>query len=132
MKNENKNPKKDAPNLDESKVQQDYDQNLIFDEEKQSYTYDVDDKDAVYDHPLPYESVSTGAANDDSTFDEANPYVGNEYEANHIPEDPVEMEYGMHVDDGKILNTSKKDRLLSQTEEDNRDDLDAEGYPKNS
>jgi hypothetical protein len=37
----------------------------------------------------------------------------------------------MHISDGKIVETNPIDEAISRTPEDDRDDLDEEGYPKN-
>ena len=37
----------------------------------------------------------------------------------------------MHIDSGKIVELSPTDEALARTPEDDRDDLDEEGYPKN-
>lgn len=37
----------------------------------------------------------------------------------------------MHIDSGKIVQLDPLDEELAMTEEDQRDDLDEEGYPKN-
>ena len=55
---------------------------LSFDKDKQSYELDVKGDDKDYDHPMPYETVAAGSIDDDSTYDEANPYVGDEYATN--------------------------------------------------
>ncbi len=66
-----------------------------------------------------------------STYDEANPYDAvDEY----IPNESLETEVdnlAMHIDHGEIVELNAKDRALSHTPEDDRDDLDEEGYPKN-
>ncbi|MCY1512666.1 hypothetical protein D9M68_471360 [compost metagenome] len=105
---------------------------LSFDQEKQSYELDVKGRDQQYDHPMPYETVAAGAIDDDSTFDEANPYVGDEYATNKEKIKDKMDELGMHVDgSGESVEISPEDRILSRTAEDDRDDLDEEGYPKN-
>lgn len=105
---------------------------LSFDEEKQSYEFDVKGRDKDYDHPMPYETVSTGAIDDDSTYDEANPYVGDEYATDLIKAKDKLGELGMHIDtNGESVLVSPEDEILARTEEDFRDDLDEEGYPKN-
>lgn len=105
---------------------------LSFDAEKQSYELDVKGDEKDYDHPMPYDTVATGAVDDDSTFDEANPYVGDEY-ANNIEKTKDNLdELGMHIDNtGESVVLSPEDELLARTAEDERDDLDEEGYPKN-
>ena len=40
-------------------------------------------------------------------------------------------ELGMHVDDGDIVELKPEDEYLAQTPEDERTDLDEEGYPIN-
>jgi len=106
-------------------------ENLSYDETKQSYELDVKGEDADYDHPMGYETVAVGAKDDDSTYDEANPYVGDEYASDdEIANDNLE-ELGMHVDNGESVKLSAEDEILARTPEDNRDDLDEEGYPIN-
>ncbi|WP_113652213.1 hypothetical protein [Pedobacter namyangjuensis] len=105
---------------------------LSFDKDKQSYEFDVKGDDKDYDHPMPYETVPTGAIDDDSTYDEANPYVGDEYASNEDKAKDKLEELGMHVDTtGESVLLSAEDEILARTEEDDRDDLDEEGYPKN-
>ncbi|WP_421940824.1 hypothetical protein [Pedobacter sp.] len=106
-------------------------ENLSYDETKQSYELDVKGKNKDYDHPMGYETVAAGAKDDDSTYDEANPYVGDEYAKNDdIANDELE-ELGMHVDNGESVKLTPEDEFLARTPEDNRDDLDEEGYPIN-
>ena len=105
---------------------------LSFDKEKQSYEYDVKGEDKDYDHPMPYDTVSTGAKDDISTFDEANPFIGDEYGSEEEKVNDQLDEMGMHIDTkGESVLLSAEDELLARTEEDFRDDLDEEGYPKN-
>lgn len=104
---------------------------LSFDKDKNTYELDVKGEDKDYDHPMPYDTVATGSIDDDSTYDEANPYVGDEYadKAEVIEEGLDEM--GMHVDNGESVLLSAEDEILARTPEDDRDDLDEEGYPVN-
>ena len=105
---------------------------LSYNKDKQSYELDVKGPDKDYDHPMPYETVAAGSIDDDSTYDEANPYVGDEYATNHEKAKDKLDELGMHIDnDGDSVKVSKEDEILARTEEDFRDDLDEEGYPKN-
>ncbi len=106
-------------------------ENLSFDEHKNSFELDVKGQNPDYDHPMGYETVAKGAADDDSTYDNSNPYVGDEYaDKAEIADDELE-DLGMHVDSGQSVKVSKKDEMLAHTAEDDRDDLDEEGYPKN-
>lgn len=105
------------------------DRDLAFDPLKQSYALDVDDIEPDYDHPSDYNTVAEGAEDDDSTYDNSNPYVGDEYaDLDELHENSLEQN-DMHIE-GK-LKLSAIDKILAQTAEDARDDLDEEGYPKN-
>ena len=103
--------------------------NLNFNENEDSFEFDTKSDDPDYDHPDPYNAVKNGA-DMDSTYDEANPYSVDEYIPNESLETDVDQ-LGMHIDDGKIVEIDPIDEILSRTPEDNRSDLDEEGYPKN-
>lgn len=107
---------------------------LSFNEEEDSFELDVDSNDEDYDHPDPYRTSVRNGSDFDSDFDEANLTVGDEYHRpNDAPElsDPIGAEFGMHIDSGKIVELDPVDEALAHTPEDDRDDLDEEGYPKN-
>lgn len=103
---------------------------LSYDEEKNSYEFDVKSEDPDYIHPDPYDTAVENGGDADSDFDEANPTAVNEYDKNLSLETDLE-ELGMHVDNGNIVEVLPIDEQLSRTPEDDRDDLDEEGYPKN-
>ena len=104
---------------------------LKFNADDNSFEYDVKSDDPDYDHPDPYNTAVKNGADMDSTYDEANPYDAvDEYIPNESLEDDVEL-LGMHVDNGQIVDVDPIDEVLSRTPEDDRDDLDEEGYPKN-
>ena len=107
-------------------------ENLNFNDDDESFEYDVESDDPDYDHPDPYHTSAKNGADMDSTYDEANPYdTADEYIPNESLEDDVDQ-LGMHVDShGKIVDVDPIDDVLSRTPEDDRDDLDEEGYPKN-
>lgn len=132
----NTNPERNSPANDKlhpSDLGETKDFNdLSYDPEKQSYELDVKGTEKEYDHPMPYETVAAGAVDDDSTYDEANPYVGDEYATNAERAKDRLDELGMHIDnDGDSVLLSPEDELLARTDEDLRDDLDEEGYPVN-
>lgn len=132
MSTENQNSKPSNDKLHPSYLGETKDFNeLSYNENKKSFEFDVKGENKDYDHPMPYETVSTGAVNDDSTFDEANPYVGDEYADKKASAQDELEELAMHVDEGDSVLLSEEDEILGRTEEDNRDDLDEEGYPKN-
>ncbi|GAA4091730.1 hypothetical protein [Mucilaginibacter panaciglaebae] len=104
---------------------------LRFNEESNSYEIDVPSDDPDYDHPDPYNTAPKVGDDFDSTYDEANPFDAvDEYIPNESLETDVDQ-LGMHLDDGDIVNVDPIDEDLAHTPEDDRDDLDEEGYPKN-
>ncbi|EHQ26048.1 hypothetical protein [Mucilaginibacter paludis] len=105
-------------------------EDLSFNEDEQSFEYDVKSDDPDYDHPDPYNTAVKNGGDMDSTYDEANPVAVDEY----IKDESLEMDadkLGMHVSNTEDLEIDPIDEVLSRTQEDDRDDLDEEGYPKN-
>jgi hypothetical protein len=106
-------------------------EDLKYDADDDSYSLDVESEDPDYQHDDPYNTSVKNGEDMNSTYDEANPYDATE---EYIPNETLATDVdklGMHIDDGKILEVNPKDRALSHTPEDDRDDLDEEGYPKN-
>lgn len=103
---------------------------LVYDEERNTYETDVKSEDPDYIHPDPYETASDNGADFNSDFDEANPTIGEEYDKDASLENDLDS-LGMHVDSGKITELLPIDEELAKTPEDERDDLDEEGYPVN-
>ncbi|RKO68576.1 hypothetical protein D7322_26310 [Sphingobacterium puteale] len=116
------------------KVESDYpdsEQNLTYNEELESYELDVDDNDPDYDHPADYDTLSEGAIDDDSSYDDSNPFVGDEYaDREDLEEEDLEDAH-MRIDTFKHDRLSPLDKKLAKNKEDLREDLDEEGYPKN-
>ncbi|TWR27544.1 hypothetical protein FPZ43_13810 [Mucilaginibacter pallidiroseus] len=105
--------------------------NLNYNEELDSYELDVKGEDEDYDHPDPYDTSAKNGEDFDSTYDEANPYdVKGEFDTGRSLETDAES-LGMHIDSGKIVELDPRDEALAHTPEDDRDDLDEEGYPIN-
>ncbi|PTR01189.1 hypothetical protein C8P68_101423 [Mucilaginibacter yixingensis] len=106
-------------------------ENLKYNPDSQSYEIDVNSTDPDYDHPDPYDTAAPNGEDDNSTWDEANPYdARDEYDPKRSLETDADK-LGMHIDDGRILEVDPIDESLARTPEDDRDDLDEEGYPKN-
>ncbi|MES2809595.1 MAG: hypothetical protein V4619_13275 [Bacteroidota bacterium] len=103
---------------------------LSFNEAANSYELDVNSDDPDYDHPDPYNTAPVVGDDFDSTYDEANPTAVDEYIENESLETDVDQ-LGMHIDHGQIVSIDPIDESLAHTPEDDRDDLDEEGYPKN-
>jgi hypothetical protein len=105
-------------------------EDLTFNEDEQSFEYDVKSDDPDYQHPDPYNTAVKNGGDMDSTYDESNPTAVDEY----IKDEDLAMDadkLGMHVSTEEDLEIDPTDEILSRTEEDDRDDLDEEGYPKN-
>lgn len=128
---ENQKPANDklhASNLGETK---DFNE-LSFDKHKNSFEFDVRGEDKDYDHPLPYDTSAPNGEDSISTYDESNPYVGNEYDEDAQLDEQIAGN-AMHIDEtGESVRLDPADKLLAKTAEDFRDDLDEEGYPKNN
>jgi len=126
----NQKPAKDK--LHESDLGETKDFNeLSYNKDKNSFEFDVKGEGSNYDHPLPYDTSAPNGEDSISTYDEANPYVGNEYDQQGQVDEQLD-DNGMHIDEtGESVLVDPADRILAQTEEDFREDLDEEGYPKN-
>ena len=106
-------------------------ESLKYDADENSFEFDVKSNDPEYDHPDPYDTTVKNGDDISSTYDEANPYdVNGEYDAKRSLETDVDK-LGMHIDNGEIVELDPTDEVLARTPEDDRDDLDEEGYPKN-
>ena len=137
MSNQPLDPEFNDENLDRDKTLKDdlgeesAAQDLKYDPDTDSYEIEVDGDDPDYDPPALFDTAAPGGSDFNSDYDEANPYdTRGEYDKNRSIETDVDS-LGMHIDDGKIAELSPLDEELARTPEDDRDDLDEEGYPKN-
>ena len=130
MSTDQNKPAKDKIHSPELGETQDFEE-LSFNKERNTFELDVKGDDPVYDHPFPYETPSDNGADSNSDFDEANLYVGDEYAKKEEQEENALENLAMHIDHGQSVILSDEDELLSRTPEDERDDLDEEGYPIN-
>jgi hypothetical protein len=103
-------------------------QELKYNEEENSTELDVEGEDDEYIHENPYDTAGTNGDDFDSDWDEANLEVGDEYE--ELSEEETVEKLGMHIDSGQIVELDPLDEKLAETPEDQRTDLDEEGYPK--
>ena len=105
--------------------------NLSYDKDSNSFEFDVKGQDTDYDHPLPYDTSAPNGEDSISTYDESNPYNGAEYDESREINENLDGA-GMRIDNsGESVELSPEDEILSRTPEDDRDDLDEEGYPVN-
>src|SRR6201996_3962515 len=137
MIDENNDPLPQDDSVDRDRILKDelgetLDEELLkYNADKNSYEYDVKSDNPDYDHPDPYKTSAKNGEDMNSTYDEANPYdTADEYIPNESLEDDVDA-LGMHVDHGQSVEVDPVDDALAHTPEDDRDDLDEEGYPKN-
>ena len=137
MNKDQLDPEFDDENLDRHKTFKDdlgeesAAQDLKYDPETDSYEIEVESDDPDYDPPALFDTAAPSGSDANSDYDEANPYdTRGEYDKNRSVETDVDS-LGMHIDDGKIAELSPLDEELARTPEDDRDDLDEEGYPKN-
>ncbi|WP_198170206.1 hypothetical protein [Mucilaginibacter arboris] len=105
-------------------------EDLLYNADKNSYEIDVKSEDPDYQHDFPYNTAAPNGEDFNSTYDEANPEAVDEYIPNESLETDVDN-LGMHIDHGQSVELDPIDEVLSRTPEDDRDDLDEEGYPKN-
>ncbi|WP_198171553.1 hypothetical protein [Mucilaginibacter aquatilis] len=104
---------------------------LKYDPDTDSYEIAVESDDPDYDPPQLFDTAAPGGSDFDSSYDEANPYdTQGEYDKNRSLETDAEG-LGMHIDSGRIVELDPVDETLARTPEDDREDLDEEGYPKN-
>ncbi|WP_312362859.1 hypothetical protein [Sphingobacterium sp.] len=116
------------------KVEEDYpdkEQDLTFNKDLDSYEMDVDGNDPDYAHPADYDTIAEGAVDDDSTYDNSNPFVGDEYASKDELQGEDLDQANMRIETFDHERLSPLDKRLAENEEDLRDDLDEEGYPKN-
>ncbi len=129
MKNQ-ENERNDRFNRNgESNLSDNEARNLKYNEEKNSYELDIESEDEEYQHADPYDTAAGNGEDMNSDYDEANPYVGDEYDKNHSLKDDINT-LAMHITDEEHLKLSQIDEETSHVPEDDRDDLDEEGYPK--
>jgi hypothetical protein len=137
MSNDNTDPVFDDESVDRDRTLKDElgetidEEQLKFNVDDNSYEYDVKSDDPDYDHPDPYKTSAKNGEDMNSTYDESNPYDATD---EYIPNESLEIDVdslAMHISDGEIVEVDPIDEALSHTPEDDRDDLDEEGYPKN-
>jgi len=105
-------------------------ENLQYNDAEDSFELEPETADREYHHPQPYNTAAPEGEDDNSTYDEENPYTPNEY---RDKKDEMKGEFGeldATVSDEELTRLSAVDEQLANTPEDERGDLDAEGYPR--
>lgn len=127
---ESKEPAKDKLHATELGETKDFNE-LKFNKEENSFEIDVKGEDKNYDHPLPYDTAAPGGEDMNSTYDESNPYIGDEYDSKEELQNEMESPAMRVEESDDYIAVDPIDKILAKTPEDLRDDLDEEGYPKN-
>ena len=102
-------------------------EDLKYNDAQNSFELDPETADSEYKDSSPYNTAAPSGEDDNSTYDEANPYTADEYrdKRSALDENLAELE----VADDHLTRLDDTDRKLAQTPEDSRGDLDEEGYP---
>ncbi len=104
-------------------------ENLRYNEEESSFELDSETSDTEYEHPEPYDTAAPEGEDDNSTYDEENPYTPDEYRDKQSALEGGLAELDDEVVDDELNELNEADRKLAETPEDDRGDLDEEGYP---
>src|SRR5690606_23520048 len=103
-------------------------EDLHYNEAEDSFELDTETADTEYRHPEPYDTAAPEGEDDNSTYDEENPYTPNEYRDKQGEVKGKLEELDSEVT-GDRLALDETDERLAATPEDERSDLDDEGYP---
>ncbi|MEC3881665.1 hypothetical protein [Parapedobacter sp. 10938] len=135
MDNENKDNKKNPPVIpldvaDTDETREPTGEDLRYNESEDSFELDPETADKEYRHPQPYNTAAPEGEDDNSAYDEENPYTPNEYRDKQNEMQGELNELDRTVTDEELTQLDEVDEQLANTAEDTRDDLDAEGYPR--
>jgi len=125
--------KKTILNLDaqegKKKVNETTGEDLKYNAETDSFELDPETGEGDYQHPSPYDTSAQGGEDDNSTYDEQNPYTQDEYQdKNNLAEDQLER-----TETDRVLESSElddRDEELTNSQETKDPNVDEEGYPK--
>src|SRR5690606_7210211 len=104
-------------------------EDLRYNDEENSFELDPETSDTEYEHPEPYDTAAPEGEDDNSTYDEENPYTPDEYRDKRSALEGELAELDEEVVDDELTELDEADRKLAETPEDDRGDLDEEGYP---
>lgn len=104
-------------------------EDLQFNAEEDSFELESETADSAYQHPEPYDTAAPGGEDDNSTYDEENPYTPGEYRDKKSELRGELEELDTTVADDRLARLDEVDEQLANTAEDERGDLDDEGYP---
>lgn len=105
-------------------------EDLKYNEAQNSFELDVEmQEEDEYQHEDPYNVVAPDGEDDNSTWDEANLDATDEYRSKETEFHNQMDRLGMDIVDENALQLSEADEQQAATPEDQRGDLDEEGYP---
>lgn len=115
---------------DEKKVNEPTGEDLKYNAETDSFELDPETGEGDYQHPSPYDTSAPAGEDDNSSYDEQNPYTQSEYQdKNNKIEDQLERSETDRVVESFELED--RDEKLTISEDTARDPSeDEEGYPK--
>ena len=105
-------------------------EDLRYNESEDSFELDPETADKEYHHPQPYDTAAPEGEDDNSTYDEENPYTPNEYRDKEGEVKAELEELDTTTTDEELTQLDEVDERLANTAEDHRGDLDAEGSPR--
>lgn len=127
-KNKNRPPVVPLDVADADETREPTGEDLRYNESEDSFELDPEMADKEYSHPQPYDTAAPEGEDDNSTYDEENQYTPNEYRDKESEMKGELEELDTTVTDEQ-LQLDEVDEQLANADEDNRGDLDAEGYP---
>lgn len=129
-KNKNRPPTIPLDVADTDETREPTGEHLRYNEAEDSFELDPETADSEYHHPQPYQTAAPEGEDDNSTYDEENPYTPNEYRDKESEMKGELEELDATVTDEQLTQLDEVDEQLANTAEDNRGDLDEEGYPR--
>lgn len=97
-------------------------EDLRFNEAEDSFELDPESEDSEYQHPTPYDTAAPAGEDNNSTYDEENPYTQDEYMDKGGKLEELDAEIG----DGQFEKLEEIDVQLAESPEDERADFDDE------
>lgn len=130
---EDPNKKRTAPiipldDTDDQETQEPTGEDLQYNEEEDSFELDPDTGDNAYEHPLPYDTAAPQGEDNNSTYDEANPYTQDEYQdKKNALEGEIDNFDDVVAGDSMELDEMDEDLSMQEAQQDAH--VDDDSYP---
>lgn len=102
---------------------------LRYNEEEDSFELNPVTEADEYDHPLPYDTAAPQGEDDNSTYDEENPYTQNEYQDTRAEVEADLDLLGTEAADESVQLDELDEQFAEGADEDTEEGVDEEGYP---